>query len=51
MKNHVYSQVKELQTDKDEAIKNFYDQRSELLNPIFEKLHEFKNLAKLYLLN
>jgi hypothetical protein len=51
MKNHVFNNVKKFEADKDEAVKNFYDQRTELLKPIFNKLHEFKNLAKLYLLN
>ncbi|MEO8887076.1 MAG: hypothetical protein ABI367_13510 [Mucilaginibacter sp.] len=51
MKNHVSKQVKELEASKDEAIKDFYNQRGEIFNILMPKLHEFKNLAKVYLSN
>jgi hypothetical protein len=51
MKSHVYGEAKELEANKAKAVKNFYDQRTEFLKPIFIKLQEFKNGAKLYLLN
>jgi len=49
MKEHVYKEVKKLEDNKAEVVKDFYAQRGDILKPVLTKLHEFKNLAKSYL--
>jgi len=50
MKDYVYKNVKELEDSRSNIVKDFYPQRTEAFKLVLPKLHEFKNLAKSYLL-
>lgn len=51
MKDFVKSQIKNYESTKDDAIKDFYAMRGEYFKPVFLKLQGFKKLAKFYLRN
>jgi len=50
LKDHIYKSVKELEDIKKNIVKDFYPQRGEAFRLVLPKVHEFKNLAKSYLL-